>query len=429
MKKRRGFPLVFLSVLLLTALLLSGQPAARAAEDDTTEETVLYGTRVSPYLLPGAQGDTVILRWTADSDQPVLVHYGLRNEPGTAPAETTVMEISPQRAVYASCYTKATWFYSAELSIPESGYAYGLSEPGGVPSRWYDIAGENDGVLTAFLTSDSHISNEKEAGRIEAVLDSLSPVNAPELICHTGDVNEDVRLSPNILIQGMESLRTVPIAAVCGNHDAMEKLYEFFRMPGLVMNRPNPNYTAQLLDYCFEKEDVLFIGLNMKSMDFQSHGDFIRKAVADHPDCRWTVVMIHYSLFSNGSHGKDSDPLQFQRNMAKVFSETDVDLVLSGHDHEYDRSLLYKGEEPQPGTDDVIEEKRQGETLYISLPTTTGTKFYRRVTEINEPPAVEALKFAPGYVLTKFSRDAIILQAYSIEGELVDAMVLKHPEA
>ena len=107
-----------------------------------------------------------------------------------------------------------------------------------------------------------------------------------------------------------------------------------------------------------------------------------------------------------------------------MFARADVDLVLSGHDHEYDRSLLYAGATPVQGSGGPSVRKAEGETLYVSLPTAVGTKFYGKESLLNEPPAAEAMKFEPGYVLARFSEKTLVLRAYTAEGELADSVVL-----
>lgn len=410
MRKR----MVFLVVCLLLAALSGNWSAAAAAEDTT----LLYEERVSPYLLPGKEGDTVILRWVMSSADPVFVHFGSK-----ASETRAVVKAASEKAKYSKYYDAGTWFHTAVLPM-DDGLVYGLAEPGQKPSVWYDVAGADDGVLSVFLTSDSHISNEKQAARLQAVVSGLAGRSVPELICHTGDINENSGFSPDILIRGAGCFRSTPVAAVCGNHDSLEIFYEHFTMDELVTEKPGVRYNSPLMDYCFEREGVLFIGLNMKCGDIPTHGDYVRKAVKEHPDCRWTVVMIHYSFFSNGSHGRDATLQHFQEQLAPVFAETDVDLVLSGHDHEYDRSLLYAGTQPQENTGGPAVKKSEGETLYVSLPTIVGTKFYRVENTLNEAPAAEGLKDEPGYVLAGFSERAVVLRAYTAEGAAVDSVVL-----
>ena len=58
-----------------------------------------------------------------------------------------------------------------------------------------------------------------------------------------------------------------------------------------------------------------------------------------------------------------------------MFKELDVDLVLSGHDHIYSRSYLMSGTEVTGKRDG---QKSEGETLYITGGSSTGSKFYEK---------------------------------------------------
>ncbi len=76
----------------------------------------------------------------------------------------------------------------------------------------------------------------------------------------------------------------------------------------------------------------------------------LEAAQAD-PGVRWTIVYMHHPPYSHVSglsgHGSDGD---LEREIAPLFDRYGVDLVLSGHDHHYERSLpLYDDEVARPG--------------------------------------------------------------------------------
>lgn len=54
----------------------------------------------------------------------------------------------------------------------------------------------------------------------------------------------------------------------------------------------------------------------------------------------WTIVTMHHPAYSAGWHQGDGD---VQTNFVPLFSEYEVDLVLSGHDHDYQRSKPIDG--------------------------------------------------------------------------------------
>lgn len=55
----------------------------------------------------------------------------------------------------------------------------------------------------------------------------------------------------------------------------------------------------------------------------------------------WKVVFFHHPSWSSGAHGSQ---LVMRREFAPLFEQYGVDLVLNGHDHNYERSKLMKGD-------------------------------------------------------------------------------------
>ncbi|WP_257454957.1 metallophosphoesterase [Archangium lipolyticum] len=55
----------------------------------------------------------------------------------------------------------------------------------------------------------------------------------------------------------------------------------------------------------------------------------------------WKVVFFHHPTWSSGEHGSQ---LKMRREFAPLFEQYGVDLVLTGHDHNYERSKPMKGD-------------------------------------------------------------------------------------
>lgn len=57
-------------------------------------------------------------------------------------------------------------------------------------------------------------------------------------------------------------------------------------------------------------------------------------------DAPWTVVIQHHPPYSAGRHGSDEAP---RAHLVPRYERAGVDLVLSGHDHDYQRSVALNG--------------------------------------------------------------------------------------
>ena len=68
---------------------------------------------------------------------------------------------------------------------------------------------------------------------------------------------------------------------------------------------------------------------------------WLRAALAEpQPLGTWTLVAMHHPAYSAGMHGSDAT---VQKAWVPLFAEAGVDLVLAGHDHDYQRSTPQDG--------------------------------------------------------------------------------------
>lgn len=113
----------------------------------------------------------------------------------------------------------------------------------------------------------------------------------------------------------------VKFYASLGNHDdPSERFYKLFNMGG-------QRY------YAFSKGNARFIVLDSNYMN-TTQFDWLEKELqaATSP---WKIVYFHHPLYSNGQfHGPDTD---LRVHIEPLFQKYGVDVVLSGHDHVYER--------------------------------------------------------------------------------------------
>ena len=167
---------------------------------------------------------------------------------------------------------------------------------------------------------------------------------------------------------------SLPLSTIPGNHEtysgAMEYYKSFFT---------HPNQEEDIQDYYYEKNNVLFIGLDTNNTNWPRHEEFLRATVKEHGDANdWIVVMLHQAPFSQGSHVHDNDVTGVRTVLAPVFSDLGVDAVLSGHDHIYTRSHLMEGDKPviAPAIRGDRLEPADGQVLYLTATSTGAGKYY-----------------------------------------------------
>ena len=85
--------------------------------------------------------------------------------------------------------------------------------------------------------------------------------------------------------------------------------------------------------------DMLFIGLDSTQPDNADQMAWLEQVLAA-SNARWKIVALHHPPYSAGYHGSDRD---VRAAFAPVFERYGVDLVLAGHDHDYQRSIPING--------------------------------------------------------------------------------------
>src|SRR5699024_9174014 len=114
-------------------------------------------------------------------------------------------------------------------------------------------------------------------------------------------------------------------------------------------------------------------------LDTDEHAEFIDEVVAEHGDeARWKVLGFHHSIYSTATHNDDADVRRLRKAIPPVAARNDIDLVVSGHDHIYNRTFLMDAEgKPVDGSDaGIAQEKESGQTMYLTLTSSSGSKFY-----------------------------------------------------
>lgn len=160
-----------------------------------------------------------------------------------------------------------------------------------------------------------------------------------ELIIHTGDVAYDngtiAQFEDNVFGVYTELFRHIPFYPAAGNHD-YETLRgapfrDVFALPG----------TEQWYSYDWGR--VHFAALDTESA-IGPQIEWLDADLAASP-LPWKIVYLHKPPYSSGEHGSD---VGLRAALAPILARHGVQLVLAGHDHDYERIA------PQDGVSYIV---------------------------------------------------------------------------
>ena len=151
----------------------------------------------------------------------------------------------------------------------------------------------------------------------------------PQFVLKTGDfVDDGWNLTQWIsYFNSSPFLHNSTMYPVLGNHEKPNYLYySFFILPG------NEHW------YSFQNGPVCFIGLNSNTPDRYRLSQYLWLCheLRTHAT-PFTIVFFHHPLYSSSNHGNSTF---LQQIWGPVFERNQVDLVFSGHDHNYEHSLV-----------------------------------------------------------------------------------------
>lgn len=119
------------------------------------------------------------------------------------------------------------------------------------------------------------------------------------------------------------------LVAVLGNHDVRDGNGD---AQAAALGMPARWYARRF-------DDVLVIALDSTQPEHPEQVAWLR-ATLEQESARWTIVLLHHPPYSGGYHGSD---LTVRERFVPLFTEYGVDVVLSGHEHDYQRSVPLDG--------------------------------------------------------------------------------------
>ena len=240
--------------------------------------------------------------------------------------------------------------------------------------------------------------------------------------------------------------------AVIGNHDARRwAFYDIFDYPvdgenGGVMSSHESFYSVN-------NGNIHLIMLDSETVDRSKDSPMARWLEKDlQANTKpWVIVVFHTPPYTDGGHHSDSDydsrgrMSDMRENFVPLFDAYGVDLVLSGHSHDYERSKLLVGHTGKTKTFDAnIHQIQQSASCYTKPHERTknsgtiyqvcGSSSKLDIAELNHPALPFShqemgsviLEITPTTLTSKFlTKDGTILDQYSIKKDNTSCMEYK----
>lgn len=286
----------------------------------------------APYLQRISPADGRVL-WTAeagDAAQVRILHdQGSSTPPARVAASAVVDTAEPGGGALqydaAIDQLRADTIYCYQLDAGQAA----LTDPAGFrtapePGRGARIS------FVAFGDSGSGSADQMD------ILAQLHTVPF-RFMLHTGDIAYEsgtmAEFEANFFAVYATLLRSFAMFPTSGNHDEAAIYHQVFDLP----------WDGSHSWYSFDYGDAHFVSLDTNDVTDEQAAWLDQDLTANQRE--WTIVYGHHPAFSSGEHGSTAS---VQKLFVPIFERHGVDLVLAGHDHDYERT------EPQNGVNYLV---------------------------------------------------------------------------
>lgn len=284
-----------------------------------------------PYLM-SLTATGLVIGWTTDSDVPGEVHIG----PNTYPA---VRRALPD----------GVWQHEALIGDLQPGTAYNYTVTvSGRPAYTASFrTAPTSGPVTFVAFGDAGSGSASQ----QAVRDRLAQTPF-DLALIAGDIVYDrgtyTEFATRYFAIYASLIDHLPFYTAPGNHDyATDRAAPYlalFSLPRQALREPD-----QERYYSFDYGDVHFVAVDTNA-PLEYIGDAVTDDMADWlvADLRqttrpWKIVFLHHPPYSSGPHGSQA---HVRDKLVPLFEQGGVNLVIAGHDHDYERTLPIRGDQP-----------------------------------------------------------------------------------
>ncbi len=305
-----------LSCLALATAAVTGSFASTAVAAPATDALLTIG----PFLQQVGRTSALVV-WETDIAAPSAVSYGPTSSLAHSAQDANAVL---HHVVKLDGLQPATvQYYRVDSAQQPSAVGQFTTEP------------DRAAPIRIGLLGDTRSNNSDHASVIAAMLED-GPYN---FVLDTGDLVADgsqTGLWTTFFSIEKDMLRNAPLYPVLGNHEGTGPNFtKLFELP--------EDSAAPERYYSFRYGPVLVIGMDEYTSTYNASSaqyGWIQQtlaAAAQDSSIRHKIVELHAGPYDSGSHGSN---MTVRNDLVPLFDQYAVDLVVSGHDHDYERSTV-----------------------------------------------------------------------------------------
>jgi predicted MPP superfamily phosphohydrolase len=319
-------PLLFFIAIITLGWLIPSRPVSATADNlvwwpylqqmTDTSVIILWTTRI---------GATPVVRYAADTSY---------SQQATGATRLTPLNTRMHRVELTGLQPNTTYYYKIYVDeadlLPSQTLSFQTAPPPGSDTPFTFVAFGDYGNDTA---SQRRLRDQMLRDSFRFILTTGD--NTYENGAYREFDTNVFRIYPTLFSRA-------PLFPVLGNHDYHTDL----AAPYLdIFDLPQNAWRSQDREryYSFDYGNVHFVALDTDRPIWVDDAvadddmfDWLRHDLA-HTPRRWKIVAMHVPAYSTGFHRHDSEIIS-QPKLPPIFEAYGVDLVLSGHDHTYQRS-------------------------------------------------------------------------------------------
>ncbi len=233
--------------------------------------------------------------------------------------------------------------------------------------------------------------------------------------------------------------------ALNGNHDARRWAFDdIFEFPTEGQSGGLPSHDEKF--YAIEQGDLHIVMIDSEKSDLSKGSELAQWLEKDLKanTKKWTIAAFHHPPYSDASHNSDSSYdsrgrlFSIRENIVPILEKYDVDLVFSGHSHDYERSMLmHKHYQDSSHFDKALHLVQENNNTYCkalektpyagTIYTVAGSSAKVDHAKLNHP----AMPFAfekMGSVVLEVNKDYLKSSFIDIDGNISDSFTLYKKE-